>query len=106
VTALEWILAGLLTLLGLRSLVYWLRRPIHGGSLLDHVLFSLFVTGRVALWFTVAGIFAISAVIGGSGKGFLDEFEPLRWYILVPLALAAVQLVTGFLLGRSRTAGR
>ena len=105
-TALEWILAGLLAVLGLRSLMYWVRRPIRSRALRDHVLFSLFVTGRVGLWFAVAGIFAISALIGGSGAGFAHEFERFRWYIGVPLGLAAVQLITAFALGRSRTAGR
>jgi hypothetical protein len=105
-TVVEWLLAGLLALLGLRSLVYWARRPIRSRALRDHLLFSLFVTGRVGLWFAVAGVFVISALIGGSGEGFVHEFERFRWYILVPLALAAVQLVTGFALGRSRTAGR
>lgn len=98
----EWALAGLLALFGVRSLVYWVRRPLDARSLRDHLLYAVFITGRVGVWFAIAGIFVISALIGGAGKPFLDEFAEVRWYIFVPLGLAAMQLLAGVALGRGR----
>ena len=108
-TVVEWILAGLFGALGFRSLVYWLRRPIGATSLREHVLFAVWLTGRAGLWFAVAGIFALTASItaqeegGLRGRAFYDEFQAYRWYVLVPIALAAMQLVAAVMLGRSRS---
>ena len=94
--------AALLCLLGVRSLVYWIRRPLASRSLRDQLLYALWVTGRVGLWLAVAGVFAISASIHREGRAFLDEFHRYRWYFYVPLTLAVIQLVAGMLLARSR----
>jgi hypothetical protein len=96
----EWAAAALLLLLGLRSLVYWARRPLASRSVRDQILYALWLTGRIGLWFAVAGVFVISALIGGGGRGFADEFQRFRWYIFVPLGLALIQLVAGLALGR------
>jgi hypothetical protein len=63
-------------------------------------LYSLWVLSRAGLWFAVAGIFAISASIAVQGRAFLDQWSGYRWYILVPLALAAIQALTSHALGR------
>jgi hypothetical protein len=102
-TAFEIAMAAVLGLLGLRSLVYWMRRPLDSPSVRDHLLYAMWLTGRVGLWFAVAGIFAISAAIGRQGRAFTDEFQSYRWYILVPLGLAVMQFVAAFVLGRSRS---
>jgi hypothetical protein len=34
------------------------------------------------------------------GRAALDELEPYRWYLVVPLLLAAMQLLAGWFLGR------
>ena len=98
--------AAILGLLGIRSLVYWIRRPLSSRSLRDQVLYSAWVTGRVGLWLAVAGVFAISASIHSQGRAFLDEFHRYRWYFYVPLTMAVIQLVTALLLSRSRTERR
>jgi hypothetical protein len=104
VTAFELTVAGLLALLGVRSIVYWSRRPLDSRSVRDHLVYAMWLTGRVGLWFAVAGIFAISASITAEeGVGFITKWDRYRWYILVPLGLAALQLVAGVILGRSRT---
>jgi hypothetical protein len=101
VTVFELVLASLLGLLGLRSLVVWARRPFLSRSLKDHALYALWITGRVGLWFAIAGVFLISASIDERGKAFTDEWSRYSWYVAVPLGLAAVQLMAGYLLGRS-----
>ena len=98
---LEFVLASVLALMGLRSLVHWARRPLESGSLRDHVVFALWALSRAGLWFAVAGIFAISASIHYRGRAFLDAWSRYRWYIMVPLACAVVQAFTSYALGKS-----
>lgn len=93
-------IAVVFTLGGIRSLWYWLRRPFEGTDVVDHVLFALFVTGRVGLWFAFAGLFWIYATLDVQGRAALDELEQYSWYLLVPLALAVLQLGAGWFLGR------
>ena len=99
--AFELAIAAVLVLFGLRSLMVWIRRPFQSRSLKDHALYALWITGRVGLWLSVAGIFVISAAIDVQGRAFTDEWSRYRWYIFVPLGLAVTQLVAGYLLGRS-----
>jgi hypothetical protein len=87
------VLAGLFALGGIRSLARWLGRPLDSPSLRDQVLFAVNVTGRVGLWFALAGMFV--------GTALIEEFETFRWYLLVPLGMATLQLVSTVLLGRS-----
>jgi hypothetical protein len=101
VTVFEYAVAGILALLGVRSLLYWTRRPLASRSVRDHLVYALWLTGRVGLWFAVAGIFAISASIHTRGRAFLDDFSRYRWYLMVPLGLAAVQVLAAQLLRRS-----
>jgi len=86
--------------LGVRSLWYWARRPFEGTDVTDHVLYALYVTARVGLWFAFAGLFLLSASIPYEGRAFLDEFERYRWFLIVPIGLAALQLGAGWFLGR------
>lgn len=104
-SAVEFTLAGLFVLGGLRSLVTWARRGFPAADPLDHVLYALHLMARVGLWFAFAGFFAIYASIAGSGRPLADELAPFRWYVLVPMVLAATQLVTGIFLGRRSPAG-
>ena len=96
----EVVIAVVFVLLGLRSLWSWTRRPFDGTDVSDHALYALFVTGRVGLWFAVAGLFAIYASVDLRGRAWVDEVEPYRWYLIVPLVLAAMQLLAGWFLGR------
>lgn len=85
---------------GIRSLVLWTRRGFEGTDVREHLWFAAFVTGRVGLWLSLAGVFGISAASDARGRAAVDELAGLRWYALVPLALAAVQVAAGYFLGR------
>jgi NADH:ubiquinone oxidoreductase subunit H len=100
VRPVEGAIALLFTLGGLRSLWYWLRRPFEGTDVADQVLYALFVTARIGLWFAFAGLFWIYATLDVQGRAALDELRQYAWYLMVPIALAAVQLGAGWFLGR------
>ena len=87
----ELVIAGLLVVLGCRSLVRWLRKGFRPASAWESVLYALHVTARVGLWFAFAGFFA--------GYALIDDPQSFRWYVLVPLALSAIQLLTALALG-------
>ena len=91
---------------GARSLWIWSRRRFEGSDLVDHLLYALFTTGRVGLWFAFAGLFAMYASTDVEGRAFIDEVERFRWYGIVLIVLAAVQFLAGQLLGRRRPAVR
>jgi hypothetical protein len=100
VRPVEGAIAGLFFVGGVRSLWYWLRRPFEGIDVTDHVLYALFVTGRVGLWFAFGGLFWIYATLEVQGRAALDELEAYSWYLIVPIVLAALQLGAGWFLGR------
>jgi hypothetical protein len=99
---IELVLAVAFAAGGVRSLWVWTRRPFEGRDVTDHLLYALFVTGRVGLWFAFAGLFAIYASSDATGRAATDELSGLRWYFVVPLVLAAMQLGAGYFLGRRR----
>jgi len=103
VRVVEAVLAGLFALGGIRSLVLWTRRRFEGTDVADHVLYALFVTGRVGLWLAFAGLFAIDASIDARGRAAVDELTELRWYFVVPLVLTAAQVLAAYFLGRRRS---
>jgi hypothetical protein len=100
VRSVELAVAAAFAILGLRSLWVWSRRRFEGTDVSDHVLYALFVTGRVGLWFSFAGFFLIYASSDLRGRPWLDDMEPYRWYLVVPLVLGAMQLLAGWFLGR------
>jgi hypothetical protein len=100
VTGVEWIAAALLAVGGLRSLWVWSHRPFEGVDAADHVLFALFVTGRVGLWFAFAGLAAIYGSSDAQGRAFIDEASQYRWYVIVLILLSALQFVGSQLLAR------
>jgi hypothetical protein len=91
----ELVVAGLFVLGGVRAIWYWSRRPFEGTDVVDHLLYALYLTGRIGLWFAFAGLFLIYASIEVQGRAALDDLEEFRWYLLVPLVLAAMQLLGG-----------
>lgn len=88
----EFVVAGLLGLMGLRSLRKWMRVSFDAGSLGEQILFALNVTARVGTWFVLAGFFVGYAVV--------DDPQRLGWFFFVLIAVAGVQLLTSFYLGR------
>jgi hypothetical protein len=97
----ELVVAGLFALGGIRSFVVWIRRSIDSDALRDHLSYALYRTGRIGLWFAVGGMFLLPTLIGREGRAYTEEFARFRWYILVPLALAIMQFIGAYLLGRS-----
>lgn len=97
----ELIIAGLFFAGGVRSFWIWSRRSIDSDDIRDQVWFALYRTGRIGLWFAVGGIFLLSGLSDLEGRALADEFEARRWYLMVPLLLAVMQFVGGYLLGRS-----
>lgn len=91
---------------GVRSLVVWARRGFDGTDVREHLWFAAFVTGRAGLWFAFAGLFALYAASDARGRAAIDELGELRWYALVPLVLAALQVGAGHLLGRAEPPDR
>ncbi|MFL5798619.1 MAG: hypothetical protein ACJ77A_11890 [Actinomycetota bacterium] len=98
---LELVVAGLFALGGVRSFVVWVRRPIDSDALRDQLSYALYRTGRIGLWFAIAGMFLLPVLIGREGRAYSEEFARFRWYLMVPLTLALMQFVGAFLLGRS-----
>ena len=107
----ELVVAIVLAALGVRSLIYWARRPFGSRDPRDHLLYALYVMGRAGLWFAFAGMFLLFASAGTTdpvtgeelhapGQAFIDAVNEYRWYVLVPAGLAAVQFVAGAFLGR------
>jgi hypothetical protein len=105
VRVVELTIAALLAFAGLRSLWSWSRRRFEGVDVVDHLLYALYVTGRVGLWFSMAGLFLIYASVDARGQPAMDELRPLRWYLVVPLGLAALQLLAGWFLGHREPKG-
>ena len=95
--------------LGLRSILYWVRRPFETADLRDHLLFAAYLTGRIGLWFSLCGLFLLlsfdtDARPGeGSSSAFVDFALRYKWYTMVFAVLAALQLVAGFFLGNRST---
>ena len=88
----ELVVASALALLGLRSLAVWGRRPVEWRSARDVILYALFLTGRVGVWFALAGLFY--------GYAFVKDDQSIRWLVLVPIVLAAVSTLSAYALGR------
>jgi hypothetical protein len=88
----ELVLAGLLLLAGVWSLVKWMRTAFAADSWGERVLYLVHVTARVGLWFAFAAYFL--------GLALVDDAEGFTWFLLIPLALAGLQLVTGVALGQ------
>jgi hypothetical protein len=102
----EWVVSGMLAAGGLRSLWIWSRRRFEGHGLVDHLLYAMFTTGRVGLWFALAGLFAMYASTDVEGRAFIDDVERFRWYVIVLIALSVMQFLAGQLLGRRPPAAR
>jgi hypothetical protein len=102
----ELILAVVFGLLGIRSLVHWLRRPVASAARRDHLLYALFVVSRAGLWFALMGVFLLYAGVRTQGRAFLEDAGDYRWYFVIVLVLAGMQFAVGFLLGGGRNASR
>ena len=96
----EVVVGAIFGLLGVRSLVYWLRRPMDSDVRRDHLLYALFVASRAGLWFALMGLFLLFASVETQGRAFIDDAARFKWYYIVLAVPAALQFISGFLLGR------
>ena len=96
----ELIVASVLVVGGLRSAWSWSKRRFDSPRLSDQILYGLYLTGRIGLWFAFAGFFLIYAALEGQKVGAAKGLDKVRWYVMVPLVLSAVQLLAGYALGR------
>jgi hypothetical protein len=106
----ETVIALVFTAMGLRALVYWLRRPFETSDVRDHLLFAAYLTGRIGLWFSLAGLFFLLAVdtdtrFSGEEGQFANYASHYGWYLMVFAVLSALQLVAGYFLGRRMQGG-
>jgi hypothetical protein len=98
----EVVAAAAFGLLGVRSIVHWLRRPLDSDARGDHLLYALFVASRAGLWFALMGLFLLFASVETQGRAFTEDAARFNWYYIVLAVPAAIQFVSGFLLGRNR----
>jgi hypothetical protein len=82
----ELVIAGVCGALGVRSVVVSLRRQFEPVDLRDRLLYALYVSSRAGWWFTL-GLFFL-------GYGLVEQPQDLRWFLLVPIALAGIQLLS------------
>lgn len=100
-------LALVLTGFGIRSAVYWARRPFESTAIRDQLLYAVYLTGRVGMWFAFAGLFYLFAFVGASdpepnpitGELVVEHPSKYTWYIIVFAVLGAMQLLAGWFLG-------
>ena len=103
----EFAIALLLTGFGIRSLWYWARRPFESTAIRDQLLYAVYRTGRVGMWFAFAGLFFVFAFVGASdpepkpitGELVVEHPSKYAWYVIVFAVLGEMQLFGGWFLG-------
>jgi hypothetical protein len=106
----EFVIAMVLAAGGVRSIVYHARRPFASADVRDQLLYALYLTGRVGMWFAFSGLFLILAFAGAtdpvtglhapsSGQVYVDDVSRYRAYVIVFAVLGAMQLLAGWFLG-------
>jgi len=97
-SAAELAAAGLFALLGIRSIVHWLRQPIELDGRRDVVLFALFVVSRAGSWFGLMGLFLLFASVGTQGRAFTDDAAEFNWYAVILFVPIALHFVVAYFL--------
>jgi hypothetical protein len=111
----EFAVALVLTAFGIRSAVYWARRPFESTAMRDQLLYAVYLTGRVGMWFAFAGLFYLFAFVGttdpvtgqrvpSTGQVYVDDVSRYRWYVIVFAVLGSMQLLAGWFLGHGGSA--
>ena len=91
-TVVELAAASILTLAGVASLLRWLKTDFEPASARERVLYAVHLTSRIGMWFAFAAFAA--------GYALVDDPAGFTGFVMVPIVLAALQLLTGFLLSR------
>jgi hypothetical protein len=110
VRRLEFAIALVFAAGGIRSAIHHARRPFDSTDIRDQLLYALYLTGRVGMWFAFAGLFLIFAFAGttdpvtgirapSTGQVYIDDVSGYRGYVLVFAVLGAMQLLASWFLG-------
>jgi hypothetical protein len=107
----EFVVALLFAAAGVRSAVHHARRPFDSSDVRDQLLYAVYLTGRVGMWFAFAGLFLIFAFAGATdptpdpvtGKLEVVNASEYAWYVLVFAVLGAMQLLASWFLGHRRS---
>jgi len=98
VSRLELAVAGVFALLGIRSIVHWLRQPMELDDRRELVLFALFVVSRAGLWFGLMGLFLLFASVRTQGRAFIEDAVGFNWYAVILFVLIALHFVVAYFL--------
>jgi hypothetical protein len=93
----EFAAAALCVLVAIRTFVVWQGREFRASSTAAQVLYTLHVAARIGLWLAFAALFL--------GYGVVDRPKDFAWFIVVPMVMAGVQLMTALALGRGGDRG-
>lgn len=90
-TLLGWALAAIFFLLGVRTAVA--STPVEGRlSGTDRLLIAVHDAARAGFWLSLAALFA--------GFNLVDDPFEFRWFVMVPIAMAALRLLAAVGLSR------
>jgi hypothetical protein len=91
---LELVAAAVLILIGL-WVAYWsLKEPMEVGSGKERFLVAVHEASRAGFWLALGAWFL--------GLALIEEPQIWRWFILVPIGMAALRLAAATFLGMSR----
>lgn len=89
----EYVIGGLLALVGVVSAVRSVSTPPAGESRRIRLLIAVHEAAKAMFWISLGGFFVLYAAA--------EEQEVVRWLALVPIAMAAVRLLAASALSRS-----
>jgi hypothetical protein len=93
-TILELIAAAVLILVGLWVAYYSLKEPMEVRSGKERFLVALHEASRAGFWLALGAWFL--------GLALIEEPQTWRWFILVPVGMAALRLAARTFLGMSQ----
>ncbi len=96
----EFVLAAVFAALGVRSLAYWIRRPFDSTDVADHLLYAVYLTGRIGTWFAFAGMFALYGAANSGDPSLIAGTAQVRWVAVLLGVLLAMQLIGSQFLGK------
>ena len=93
-TILELVAAVVLILIGFWVAYYSLKEPMEVRSGKERFLVAVHEAARAGFWLALGAWFL--------GLALIEEPQTWRWFILVPVGMAALRLATATFLGMSR----
>lgn len=90
---LEYVVAGLLFLFGIVSAFRSLTRPVTDERGRARFLIAVHESTKALFWLSLGGFFL--------AYGFTDGAPEVRWLAVIPIAIAALRMVTASVLSRT-----